>query len=118
MKTHTFQTSNPKVCPVFDLLKKGMKTIEGRPYSKKYHNIQKGDTIILKHNGSSFNARVKSVKRYKTLQGYLRNEGLKRTLPGIRDMDKAKQIYNKWSSPRRRQQLREKYGYAMLAIRV
>ena len=118
MKTHTFQTGNPQVCPVFDLLKKGVKTIEGRPYSKKYHNIQKGDTIILKHNGSSFNARVKSVKRYKTLQGYLRNEGLKRTLPGIHGMDKAREIYNKWSSPWRRQWLREKYEYAVLAIRL
>ena len=41
-----------------------------------------------------------------------------RTLPGINRLDEAVEIYNKWSSPRRRQRLRHKYGYAMLAIRV
>ena len=118
MKVHTFETSNPRECPVFDLMRKGEKTVEGRPYSKKYHKVQEGDRIIFKHNGSTFKARVKSVRRYKTFKGYLKGESLQRTLPGINRLDEAVKIYNKWSSPRRRQRLRHKYGYAMLAIRV
>ena len=49
MKTHTFETSNPRECPVFDLMRKGEKTVEGQPYSKKYHKVQEGDSIIYKN---------------------------------------------------------------------
>ena len=93
MKTHTFETSNPRECPVFDLMRKGEKTVEGRPYSKKYHKVQEGDSIIFKHDGSSFKARVKSVRCYKTLKGYLKGESLLRTLPGINRLDEAVKIY-------------------------
>ena len=103
---------------MFDLMKKGVKTVEARPYSKKYHKVQEGDSIVIKRDDSTFKARVKSVRLYKILKGYLKGESLARTLPGINRMDEAVEICNKWSSPRRRQRLRHKYGYAMLAIRV
>ena len=61
---------------------------------------------------------VKSVKRYRTLEGYLRGESLRKTLPGIHSTQQAVKIYNKWSSPSQRNSLRSKYGYSMLAIRV
>eukprot|EP01048_Picozoa_sp_COSAG05_P007948 COSAG05_NODE_581_length_8548_cov_3.360279_4_plen_234_part_00 len=70
----------------------------------------KGTTIAAAQN--------RVTRRYKTLKGYLKGESLQRTLPGINRLDAAVKIYNKWSSPRRRQRLRHKYGYAMLAIRV
>ena len=51
MKAHTFETSNPREypreCPVFDLMRKGEKTVEGQPYSKKYHKVQEGDSIMM-----------------------------------------------------------------------
>jgi ASC-1-like (ASCH) protein len=115
---HTFLTSNPKDIPVLDHLISGKKTVEGRPYSKKYHNVKRGNTIILKHKNKKHNSIVKSVKRYKTLEDYLKGEGLKKTLPGVTNFDDAIKIYNRWSSPTRRSQLESKFGFGMLAIRV
>ena len=81
---------------MFDLMRRGKKTVEGRPYSKKYHKVQEGDRIIFKHDGSTFKARVKSVKRYKTLKGDLKGESLHRTLPGINtcSVDEEHQKYD------------------------
>ena len=45
-------------------------------------------------------------------------EGLRKTLPGVTSVAEATQIYNKWSTPKQRSKLRQKHGYAMLAIRV
>ena len=44
-------------------------------------------------------AKAKSVKRYRTLEGYLRGESLRKTLPGIHGTQQAVKLYNKWSSP-------------------
>eukprot|EP01051_Picozoa_sp_SAG22_P018688 SAG22_NODE_3220_length_1847_cov_8.779176_3_plen_118_part_00 len=115
---HTLLTSNPNDIPVLDLLIEGKKTVEGRPYSLKYHKIKKGDTLIFKHKSKQHEVKVKSIRKYKTLEDYLKGEGLKKTLPGINSMEKAVKIYNRWSTPGRRAQLQSKYGYGMLAIRV
>ena len=45
MDTHKFATHNPPEVPVFDYLKSGAKTVEGRPYSSKYHRVKVGDSI-------------------------------------------------------------------------
>jgi ASC-1-like (ASCH) protein len=118
MKTRTFATSNPPEAPVFDHLKSGRKTVEGRPYSSKYQQVDSGDHILFTNGNRKHKATVKSVKKYRTLKGYLRGEGLRKTLPGVSSVAEATQIYNKWSTPKQRSKLREKHGYAMLAIRV
>ena len=118
MKKHKFATSNPPEIPVFDHLKSGAKTVEGRPYSSKYQKVEAGDSIVFASGSKKHEATVKSVKKYRTLKGYLQGEGLKKTLPGVSSMKDATRIYNKWSSPAKRSQLRQKYGHSMLAIRV
>jgi ASC-1-like (ASCH) protein len=118
MTTRTFSTSNPPECPVFTHLRNGTKTVEGRPYSKKYHAVKAGDVIAFRHGSSVYRAKVKSVKWYQTLQGYLRGESLRKTLPGVHSTQQAVKIYNKWSSLAQRNRLKNKFGYSMLAIRV
>ena len=73
---------------------------------------------VITSSGKKHKATVKSVKKYKTLKGYLRGEGLRRTLPGVTSVVEATRIYNKWSTPKQRSKLRQKHGFAMLAIRV
>ena len=106
MTTRTFNTANPRECPVFTHLRNGSKTVEGRPYSKKYHSVKARDVIAFKHGSSVYRAKVKSVKRYRTLEGYLRGESLRKTLPGIHSTQQAVKLYNKWSSPSQRNSLR------------
>jgi ASC-1-like (ASCH) protein len=118
MRTRTFATSNPSEAPVFDHLKSGKKTVEGRPYSSKYQQVQPGDHIVFTNGSRKHKVVVRSVKKYKTLKGYLRGEGLRKTLPGVTSVAEATQIYNKWSTPKQRSDLRKKHGYSMLAIRV
>ena len=115
MTTRSFATSNPPDAPVFDHLRSGKKTVEGRPYSRKYQQVKSGDTIVFTHGGKKHTATVKSVKKYKTLKGYLRGEGLRKTLPGVTRLAEATRVYNKWSTPKQRSNLRQKYGYAMVA---
>ena len=118
MRIHTFPTHNPKECPVFDYLKSGEKTVEGRPYSRKYHGLKSGDTIVFVSGDRKVKMVIKSIKRYKTLENYLRKETLSKALPGVSSVKKATEIYNKWSSPAKRRKLKSKYGFSMLAIRV
>jgi ASC-1-like (ASCH) protein len=118
MTKRTFPTHNPPEAPVFDHLKSGKKTVEGRPYSKKYQPVAPGDTIVFTSADRKHKATVRSVKKYKTLKGFLRGEGLRKTLPGVKSVAEATQIYNKWSTAKQRSDLRKKYDYAMLAIRV
>ena len=118
MSTHVLPTDNPKDVPVFDQLKSGEKTVEGRPYSKKYHAIKAGDAIVFKNAKRKHRATVASVKKYPTLLAYLKGETLRKTLPGVKSQKDAVKVYDKWSSPGRRAELKRKHGAGMLAIRL
>ena len=77
---------------MFDHLQSSKETVEGRPYSPKYQQVESGDTIVFTNSGKKHKATVKSVKKYKTLKGYLRGEGLRRTLPDVTSVAEATQI--------------------------
>ena len=109
---------NPKDCPTFDLIKSGIKSVEGRKNSEKYQKYKKGDDIIFQYGRKTVKARITYIHRYRTIEDYLRRETLKRALPCVKKISDGVLIYNKWTTPSERALLYSKYGYSFLGIGI
>jgi len=115
---HYLIIQNPPYCPTFDYIKSGVKTVEGRKYTEKYHNYKQGDTLIFECNGEQLKTKIKNIRLYGTLEDYLTSEGYDKVLPCAKSFNDAVEIYNKWSSEKDRIELKNKYGYGFMAIEI
>jgi len=116
---HNIPFINLPSCPLLDYIKSGTKTVEGRKNSPTYHNIKKDDIIIFKTKGETdVYAKVTYVNKYKTLEDYLKIETIEKTLPCVKSLEEGMEMYNRWSSEKERNELRQKYGYAFLGIGI
>lgn len=93
------------VCePYHSLIKSGIKPVEGRKISPKWENLKYGDIILMMcENCTSFGVKVTGIHHYlpntgDPLTAYLLGETLERTLPGITDIETARNIYLQWST--------------------
>ena len=118
MTTHELTIQNPKECPTFTYLKKGIKTVEGRKNSEKYQKYKKDDTLIFICGKEKLKTKITYIHRYKTVADYLKKETLKRALPCVKTVKEGVEIYNLWTSQKERNSLRKKYGYGFLGIGV
>lgn len=118
MKIHTLPFINFKWCPLLDYIKDGIKTVEGRIYSPQYQQIKKDDIIIFKTKNETVYVKVVYVNKYKSLEEYLEKETLEKTVPCIKTFNDAINLYNQWSSPVKRQQLNDSYGFCFLGIGI
>jgi ASC-1-like (ASCH) protein len=85
--------------PWFLLIKKGNKKIEGRLNKGTFANLKKDDIIKFKNNDSFFMAKIIKIIKYSTFEEYLSQEGLARTLPGIKTIKEGIDIYYKYYTP-------------------
>ncbi len=100
--------------PWFTLIKKGIKTVEGRLNKGKFCNLKINDTItwnnssddIYKNLKSSqlaslFKTKIVRITKYDSFYKYLIFEGLKNTLPSndINSIESGLNIYYKFYSP-------------------
>ena len=99
----------------FNWIRDGLKTIEGRPYHKKY---KIGDTLIFKNKNESISAKITDIRLYETLEHFLHNEGIREVLPCATTMQAAIQAYNKLSSEHDRNSQLKKYGHGFMAIQI
>lgn len=118
MQTHHLPILNPENCPTFTMIKSGIKTVEGRKYSEKYHSYKQGDTLIFHCDGEKLVTRITYIHLYPDVEQYLRAEKLKRALPCVKTYKKAIEVYNTWSTAEDRAELRETYGYGFMGIGV
>ena len=130
--THILKISNPQDAPTFDWIKHGIKTVEGRKYAEKYENYKPGDLLIFinndndndndNDNNNDTNEKIftviKELRKYKTLEEYLKIEGYDKVLPGIKSFDDALKVYNRWSSVEEREEAmrKNKFGFGFVAI--
>ena len=116
---HTISFVNNKECPLLDYIKSNIKTVEGRKYSSRYHNIRSNDYIrFVTKNEYDVYVKVIYVNKYKTLKDYLIGETIEKTIPCVKTYDKAMEIYNKWSNIDDRNKLLRRYGYSFIGIGI
>jgi len=116
--TNNITIQNPKECPTFDMIKSGIKTVEGRKFSPKYQKYNIGDRLVFLYGNEKLTTLITDIKKYKTVEDYLKTETLKKALPCINRIQKGIEIYNTWTSPEERQNLLNKYGYSFLGIHI
>lgn len=101
--------------PWFSKIRDGIKTVEGRKYNRKYHNLKSGDLLEFYCDDESFLTEVIEVKFYKTLEEYLEIEGYKNVLPGINSFSEAVAVYLQYNS---REDLNKAGGFIGIHIKV
>lgn len=115
---HYLPIQNPPECPTYGYIKSGIKKVEGRKYSEKYHNYKKDDILIFTFEGEKLLTEIKDIRLYKTLEDYVKTEGYSNILPGIKSEKHTVDIYNSWSKEEERESLRVKYGSGFMAIEI
>jgi len=98
--------------PWFSYISNKKKTIEGRLNKGKFSELRKNDIIQFINNSNSVTVKIRKIKKYSSFQEYLTQEGLKRTLPGIKSINEGVNIYHKFYS------IEDENNYGILAIYV
>jgi ASC-1-like (ASCH) protein len=84
--------------PWFSLLASCQKPVEGRKNSPKNAVIQAGDYLSFYCEDKSFVSEVVEVKKYPSLEAYLRDVTIEKALPGITSFEDAIHTYLQWNS--------------------
>jgi len=101
MTEHHITLKDPPKCPLYQLIKDKIKTVEGRINIPKYSSIKKGNTLIIHAKQWNLCCQVTYVKKYKTLRDYLEKETIERAIPCVATIEEAIKIYNTFSSPKK-----------------
>ena len=83
----------------FDLIAKGIKTVEGRVNKAPLNTLQPGDILKFIDRDSpdrSIDTQVVYVKTYPSFREMLQKEGLELCLPGITSLDEGVAIYHQF----------------------
>lgn len=102
--------------PWFSFIKNKQKKIEGRLNKGKFSKFSKNDIITIKNSDESITVTAKIVKlvRYSSFEEYLTQEGLKRTLPGIKSISDGVNIYHKFYS----KEQEDEFGILAIYIKI
>lgn len=118
MSVHRFSLRDPPNCPLYDLIKNRIKTVEGRKNSPAYQKIKVGDILILEDVSGDLECAVTYIHPYHTVREYLESEGLDITMPCVQSIDTAVDIYGSFVSAAEIDELDKKYGYGFLGIGI
>lgn len=80
--------------PWYHYILSGEKPIEGRLNKGKFGLLQIGDKILI----NDLLIEVKRITRYASFEEYLMQEGLARTLPGIKTIEEGVAVYRQFYS--------------------
>ncbi len=111
---------NPK-CPIYTMLKSGIKKIEGRAYDKKRKNYAIGDRLLIKCEKQILIMKIKDLRLYADVNAFLRAEGFKNALPHVNTYEEALNLYvgeKGWYKVANIENYREKNGFGFVAIEV
>ena len=85
--------------PWFSFISNGIKTIEGRRFSKWSH-LKAGDLLLihLPDFSRSIEKRIDHIKVYPTLKDYVSSEPLQVILPGIKTVEDGIKVYTQFGA--------------------
>ena len=92
--------------PWFDLVKKGLKKVEGRLNKGLFAMFKKDDIVMWNNKNDKFTVKVLNVKKYKSFKEMLTTEGLNNVLPNIKTIDDGVNVYRRFYP----KEVEEKYG--------
>lgn len=115
---HKISFYDPQGCPLTEYIIRGIKTVEGRKNSPQYHNIKKGDTLIINDPNIEIKCIVTYVNKYDDVRDYLQKETIEKALPCVKSIDEGIEFYNKFTKPEERKRLKDKYGFGFLGIGI
>lgn len=133
--THYLPILNPPNCPVFDLIKSGIKKVEGRTNISKYREYKVGDRLKIevtggKNKGEKCDVLITDIVPYYDVEEYLCGEGYVTladgsrrlaALPCLKTFREGIDLYNTWTTPEKRAVIRRdpgSGGNAFLGIRI
>jgi ASC-1-like (ASCH) protein len=100
--------------PYFDLIRKGLKTIEGRLRKGIFASFKKGDVVEWVYKDSVVRTKITNVYKYPSFKTMLKMEGLKHVLPGVNSLTDGVGVYRQWYS----EDDEKKYGVVAIEVRV
>jgi ASC-1-like (ASCH) protein len=77
----------------FNLIKKGIKTIETRAATKKYRNLKAGDTLVVVCGKRRIEKKIRKVRYFKSIGSMLRAVPYKKVNPLFTSVAAAEKIY-------------------------
>ncbi len=77
----------------FNEIKDGLKTVETRAATARYHDIEKGDVLTFLCGKQKIQKRVARVRHFKTIGSMLKAIPLKKIFPSVRTIADARNIY-------------------------
>jgi len=109
----------------FDLIKKGMKTVEGRIAKDKYRKLSPGEVLRFYNQdqnkereiqGLNFlEAHIISIEYFTSFSQMLTYYGVKNCLPGVKNLEQALEIYHSFPGY---QSEAEKLGVLGIEIKI
>lgn len=125
VNVHILSFFDPLDCPLYDHIKFGEKTVEGRKYSPRYQNIKVNDIILLSYKKKGIlECKVTYIHLYNDVNEYINSEGLKpvfgestkcRNITSIKDGIK---LYDEFIKSTDVAKLKHTYGYGFMGIGI
>jgi ASC-1-like (ASCH) protein len=103
--------------PWFQYIKEKQKKIEGRLDKGVFKSFIKGEKIKIINNDNSSDyviAKIKKIRKYNSFEDYLSQEGLRKTLPNINNIQEGCNIYYKFYS----KEQEKEFGVIAIEIKI
>ncbi len=98
---------------IFDQIVSGEKTVETRANTSRYSPMKTGDFLVLICGKEKQEKRIKSVRRYKSIDEMAKVIEIQKVIPNISSVEEAKKIY--FSFPKYKEKI-EKFGILAFEI--
>lgn len=118
MRNHYISFKDPPECPLYDYIKKGKKTVEGRKNSEQYQKMKVGDYLHIIDEKGNLKCRVTYIRGYHTVKEYLEEEKVSRALPCVKTVKEGINIYELFVPKEEIERLNKRYWYGFLGIGI
>lgn len=108
-----------KICKLTESIINGKKTVEGRAYNPNLHKLKKGDKINIVDKDVNILCDVTYINKYSDVKEYLKEETIEKALPNcVNSIKEGIELYNIFTQPEKRENLRKQYGYGFIGIGI
>lgn len=122
---YLYSFRDPEGCPLYEMIREGKKTVEGRKNSPYYQKVNIGDTILLSDRKKGIlECEVTYVKLYSDVKEYLASEGIDNVfgIPSkcrnITNIDEGARLYHEFVKEEEISSLKSKYGHGVMGIGI